>query len=135
MADDTTTHWIEAAQTTETEEREEDGGNSSSSYFLFSSAPSSAVSAADDDSYDYDYAESTGSLPVAEFVSVTLVYGLTFILGAAGNTLVIVCIARFRRMQNVTNIFLVSLASADLLLVFACVPIKVSDDDHVTTIT
>lgn len=122
-----TTPWTEAVrQTTEDEEKEREGGKSS---YFFSSASSSLSSAADDDIYAYDYAESTGSLPVAEFVSVTLVYGLTFILGAAGNTLVIVCIARFRRMQNVTNIFLVSLASADLLLVFACVPIKVSDDE------
>jgi len=45
--------------------------------------------------------------------------------GAVGNLLVIVSICRFRRLHSVTNVFLVSLATADLLLILICVPIKV----------
>ena len=73
---------------------------------------------------DYDY-EATYSVPVEELVPVAIVYGFTMIFGVIGNTLVIVSVARFKKMQNVTNMFLLSLASADLLLVLICVPVKV----------
>lgn len=94
-----------------------------SSYSSISLVPFSTTE--EEENYEYDYDASTGDLPLLELVSVSFVYGLTFVLGAVGNSLVIICIARFRRMHNVTNIFLVSLASADLLLVCLCVPIKV----------
>lgn len=77
--------------------------------------------------YYYDYDTSVSNMPFAELVPVALVYGLTFVVGAVGNSLVIASIGRFRRLQSVTNIFLLSLASADLLLVCACVPIKVGN--------
>ena len=75
--------------------------------------------------YDYDYDASVSTLPVGELVAVALVYGTTLLLGVLGNALVIFSILRYRRMQTVTNIFLTSLASADLMLVLLCVPIKV----------
>ena len=75
--------------------------------------------------YDYSLNMSYGRLPVEEAVSVGMVYGLTLLLGFCGNLLVIVSILRYRRMQNITNIFLTSLATADLLLVVLCVPVKV----------
>ncbi len=75
--------------------------------------------------YDYDYSVSAHSLPLGELVPVAILYSITLILGVVGNMLVIFSILRYRRMQNVTNIFLTSLASADLLLVTLCVPIKV----------
>lgn len=77
------------------------------------------------DFYYYDYEDSVNTLPLAEMVPVAIVYGLTLLLGVIGNALVIFSIARYRRMQTVTNTFLTSLASADLLLVMLCVPIKV----------
>lgn len=121
---------------TEEEERETRGGGlgiitgSEQSNSTNSSSSSSSVSlvpfsTTEEDEYVYDYDESTGDLPLMELLSVSFVYGLTFVLGAVGNCLVIVCIVRFRRMHNVTNIFLVSLATADLLLVCLCIPIKV----------
>ena len=73
---------------------------------------------------DYDY-EASDIVPVEELIPVAIVYGFTMIFGVIGNTLVIVSVARFKKMQNVTNIFLLSLASADLLLVLICVPVKV----------
>ena len=76
--------------------------------------------------YHYDYDESISNIPLGELIPVAIVYGLTLILGVIGNALVIFSICRYRRMQTVTNIFLTSLASADLLLVLLCVPIKVS---------
>lgn len=75
-----------------------------------------------------NYNETSGmeASEAGEIIPVALVYGFTLLLGVLGNTLVIVAIARNRRMQTVTNSFLTSLASADLLLVMLCVPIKVS---------
>ncbi|ESO10327.1 hypothetical protein HELRODRAFT_120046, partial [Helobdella robusta] len=61
-----------------------------------------------------------------ETIIVSIVYGLTFLAGSVGNSLVIICILKFKKMRSVTNVFLLSLASADLLLVFACVPIKLA---------
>ena len=60
-----------------------------------------------------------------ETVLVSIVYILTFIFGSVGNSLVIAVILKYRRMRSVTNIFLLSLAVADLLLVLVCVPTKV----------
>ena len=76
--------------------------------------------------YIYDFEDSINNIPVEEITLVALVYGLTLVLGVLGNSLVIFTIIRVRRMQSITNIFLTSLASADLLLLFICVPIKVS---------
>ena len=77
------------------------------------------------DDYDYDYDDSVSSVILWELVPVCVAYCLTFLLGVTGNVLVIVSIVRSRAMHTVTNVFLVSLASADLMLVLFCVPIKV----------
>lgn len=74
----------------------------------------------------YDYDAGSATIPVEELVPVSIVYGFTMVFGVIGNTLVIVSVARFKKMQNVTNMFLLSLASADLLLVLICVPVKVN---------
>lgn len=73
--------------------------------------------------YDYNYEEYT--LPLPEVVSVALVYGTTLLLGILGNVLVIFTVTRFQRLKTITNTFLVSLASADLLVIVVCVPTKV----------
>ncbi|KAK3089789.1 hypothetical protein FSP39_006549 [Pinctada imbricata] len=74
--------------------------------------------------YEYDLAESLSHLPLDELVPAVLFYGMIGILGVGGNILVMVAIAMFPRMRSITNVFLLSLASADLLLVLVCVPIK-----------
>lgn len=78
--------------------------------------------------YDYEYDADPGDIPVEQLIPVSLTYGLTMVLGLLGNVLVIVSVAKFKKMQNVTNMFLLSLASADLLLVLICVPVKVRGD-------
>lgn len=79
----------------------------------------------DDQYYDYDYEADPENIPLDQLVPVSIVYGITMILGLLGNSLVIFSVAKFKKMQNVTNMFLLSLATADLLLVMVCVPIKV----------
>ena len=86
----------------------------------------STNSSTNDSDYDYDYSAMDMGIPLEEILPVVFVYGLTLVLGIVGNALVIFSIAWYRRMRSVTNIFLTSLASADLLLVLICVPIKVS---------
>lgn len=73
--------------------------------------------------YDYDF-EDSHVLPLEELVPVSIAYGLTLVLGITGNILVIASVIRFRKLHSVTNVFLLSLASADLLLVVVCVPVK-----------
>ncbi|UXI16501.1 myosin [Sarcoptes scabiei] len=51
-------------------------------------------------------------------------YGSAFILGTIGNSLIIYIVAHYSRMRTLSNVFLASLAIADLLLVCVCIPIK-----------
>ncbi|XP_076462810.1 QRFP-like peptide receptor [Babylonia areolata] len=97
-----------------------------SSSFSSSSSSSNNVSggAVGMGDYTYDYDTSVSSLPVPEVVVNGVGYGVVLLVGLVGNVLVVVSVARYRRMHNVTNIFLLSLATADLLLVCICVPVK-----------
>uniref|UniRef100_A0A914URK0 G-protein coupled receptors family 1 profile domain-containing protein n=1 Tax=Plectus sambesii TaxID=2011161 RepID=A0A914URK0_9BILA len=69
-----------------------------------------------------DYPE-TPLPPIEEVLFPGVVYALVFLLGTIGNALVIFVVNRFRRMRNVTNLFLASLSTADLCLIWLCVPI------------
>ncbi|XP_076441488.1 allatostatin-A receptor-like [Babylonia areolata] len=74
--------------------------------------------------FTYDYDDSMNHFFWNELVPVVFVYSLTLLLGLVGNSLVIFSISYYRRMRSVTNVFLLSLATADLLLVLVCVPVK-----------
>lgn len=75
--------------------------------------------------YDYDYNAAQAYLPINELIPVTIIYSITLLSGLIGNMLVIISVARFKKMQNTTNTFLLSLSTADLLLVVVCVPVRV----------
>jgi hypothetical protein len=75
--------------------------------------------------YDYDYDESHKIFNWSELIPTLVVYGATMVIGIAGNSLIIFTICRYRRMKSTTNVFLASLASADLLLITICIPVKV----------
>jgi hypothetical protein len=74
---------------------------------------------------EYDSDDDVHFRWLLKLIPSVLVYGTTFILGFFGNLLVIIAILRFKKLQSVTNIFLISLATADFLLIIFCVPFKV----------
>lgn len=59
-----------------------------------------------------------------EFLVTSVVYGLTFLVGIVGNILIVHSVIHFRRMKSLSNVFLASLATADLILIIFCVPVK-----------
>lgn len=63
------------------------------------------------------------SLDVELLVTAT-VYGLTFLVGLIGNSLIIYSVVQFRGMKSLSNVFLASLATADLILIIFCIPVK-----------
>ncbi|XP_077981848.1 QRFP-like peptide receptor [Glandiceps talaboti] len=62
--------------------------------------------------------------PVQTWLPVVLAYSITFVVGLVGNVLVIYSIQKCRRLQNVTNTFLASLAAADLIIIAIVIPIQ-----------
>ncbi|KAF4524433.1 hypothetical protein B566_EDAN013451 [Ephemera danica] len=88
------------------------------------------TSTENDDSmeYDYDY-EANDVFFWNELIPILIVYGLTLVLGVVGNSLIVFTIVRYRRMKSATNVFLASLASADLLLIIICIPVKCTSDE------
>lgn len=51
-----------------------------------------------------------------------IAYVLILIIGVVGNSLVVCVVVRSPRMRTVTNLFIVNLAIADLLVVLFCLP-------------
>ncbi|GFV26436.1 QRFP-like peptide receptor [Trichonephila clavipes] len=75
---------------------------------------------------DYDRDESFSMYFLEELVPVAVIYGITLVVGLIGNLLIIYTVISFRRMRTISNVFLASLATADLLVVLICVPVKVA---------
>ena len=61
--------------------------------------------------------------PVHMIAIYSLAYGIVFLLGLIGNSLVVSVVYRNPRMHNVTNYFIVNLAIADMLVCLLCLPI------------
>lgn len=85
----------------------------------------------DDDCF-YNFSDHENSEPRTwscfywgELAPALVVYSLTLALGLAGNTLIVFTTCRYRRMKSPTNVFLASLACADLVLILICIPVKV----------
>ncbi|XP_064097653.1 G-protein coupled receptor 54-like isoform X2 [Macrobrachium nipponense] len=76
--------------------------------------------------YDYDYDMALETFFWSQLVPPLVVYSVTYVVGVVGNVLIIFTIARYRRLKTTTNVFLASLASADLLLILICIPVKIA---------
>uniref|UniRef100_A0A1B6EG53 G-protein coupled receptors family 1 profile domain-containing protein n=1 Tax=Clastoptera arizonana TaxID=38151 RepID=A0A1B6EG53_9HEMI len=76
--------------------------------------------------YDYDFTESWNYFDWKELTPALIVYTVTMVIGIIGNSLIVFTISRYRRMKSTTNVFLASLASADLLLIVVCIPVKLA---------
>nr|XP_006815137.1 PREDICTED: cholecystokinin receptor-like [Saccoglossus kowalevskii] len=62
--------------------------------------------------------------PLEIWLPTVIVYTVTFIVGLIGNILVLFAIQRCRRLRNVTNTFLASLATADLIIIVIVIPFQ-----------
>ncbi|KAI8516123.1 receptor [Branchiostoma belcheri] len=67
------------------------------------------------------WAGRTVHLPIVAYLAPPL-YGIIFLVGFVGNSLVIYVVARFAEMRNVTNYFIMNLAVTDLAFLVFCVP-------------
>ncbi|KYM82922.1 Pyroglutamylated RFamide peptide receptor [Atta colombica] len=77
---------------------------------------------------DYDINDSFNHFEWAELAPVLVVYTLTFFLGLIGNVIIIAStLCRLRPLPATpTNVFLGGLATADLLLIIFCIPVKIA---------
>ncbi|XP_005879770.1 PREDICTED: prolactin-releasing peptide receptor [Myotis brandtii] len=57
---------------------------------------------------------------------IVLLYSLVVVVGLAGNCLLVLVIARVRRLHNVTNFLIGNLALSDVLMCTACVPLTLA---------
>ena len=78
------------------------------------------------DYLDYDV-EDTISIDWTDLGPSLVVYAVTFVMGILGNVLILVAVIRNTQFlkSSPVNVFLGSLASADLLLISICLPLKV----------
>ena len=58
------------------------------------------------------------------FFPIVITHSVTFLVGVIGNLLVVFVMAGDRKSRTATNLFLVSLALADLLLLIVCAPLE-----------
>ncbi|EZA56385.1 Cholecystokinin receptor [Ooceraea biroi] len=65
--------------------------------------------------------QSSGQASILENLIIPL-YGTIFFLSIVGNSLVLITLARNKRMRTVTNVYLLNLAISDLLLGVFCMP-------------
>ena len=62
------------------------------------------------------------TIPLYMLIGVTFSYFVIFLMGVGGNIMVVWIVARNRDMRSATNVFLLSLSIADLLVLIICMP-------------
>jgi len=88
---------------------------------------STSVNDTEEDYYEYDLDESFATFNWSELGPSLFVFSVTFIVGILGNSLILVAVLRHTHVKSSpVNVFLASLASADLLLILVCLPLKVA---------
>lgn len=65
--------------------------------------------------------------PLYMTICVSLFYTIIFLCGVGGNVLVLFVVWRNRDMRNSTNLFLVNLSAADLLVLIVCMPTAMAE--------
>ena len=86
----------------------------------------SSINDTEDYIYEYDLDESLATFNWSELGPSLFVFSVTFIVGILGNSLILVAVLRHTHVKSSpVNVFLASLASADLLLILVCLPLKV----------
>lgn len=65
-------------------------------------------------------------LTETDFIPTVVIYGLAFTVGIVGNCLVIFAIVGDIKQRTNTTMFLLSLATSDILFLLVCVPYEVS---------
>jgi len=64
---------------------------------------------------NYSNINMNGIVPLYLKILASIFYIFSIILGIGGNTLVLLVVIHFRRIKNVTNFFILSLAISDLI--------------------
>lgn len=59
----------------------------------------------------------SGVVPLYLKILASIFYTFSIVLGIGGNTLVLLIVIHFRRIRNVTNFFILSLAISDLIFI------------------
>ena len=65
--------------------------------------------------------------PIYMVALYSVAYGIIFLFALFGNIVVVAVVFRNRRMHNLTNLFIVNLAIADILVAVFCIPITLLD--------
>lgn len=61
-------------------------------------------------------------IPLYIYITVSIVNAFIFVVGTTGNIMVILIIVKVREMRTPTNVFLLNLSVADVLVLLICQP-------------
>ena len=62
------------------------------------------------------------TIPLYLYLIVSIVNALIFLVGTTGNSIVILIVIKIREMRTPTNVFLLNLSGADVLVLLVCQP-------------
>lgn len=65
-------------------------------------------------------------LKESSFIPTVVIYGLAFLVGVVGNGLVVFAVTGDYKQRTNTTMFLVSLATSDILFLLVCVPYEIT---------